>query len=142
VKTTTAGNDTIIDRTAPLEFSVVDPRRFLMLGAGYLSFATGFVGMFLPVLPTTVFWIIAAICFAKSSPSMYRRILEWPGVGPVIDDFLRHGIISRRSKVISLMGMGVAAAIILFIGLSAVPTSLALFGIACAAIYVTTRPIS
>ena len=44
--------------------------------------------------------------------------------------------------MISLIGMGVAAAIILFIGLGAVPTSLAIFGIASAALYVITRPIT
>jgi len=60
----------MINQSAYLRTTPGNPRRWLLLGIGYLSFATGFVGMFLPLLPTTVFWIIVVICFAKSSPSM------------------------------------------------------------------------
>ena len=109
-------------------------------GAIFESFATGFIGMFLTILPTTVFWIIAALCFAKSSPSMYQRILAWPGLGPVIGDFLRDGVIGRRSKAISLAGMAVASAVILILNLGITGTFFALFGIAIAALYVVTRP--
>lgn len=119
-----------------------EPRRFLLLGIGYLSFATGFVGMFLPVLPTTVFWIIAALCFAKCSPAMYRRIVSSPGVGPVIEDFLHRGVIRRRSKVIALAGMAAALAVVWFCGIGTGPAVLASLGIACAGLYVATRPDS
>ena len=130
----------MINQSAHLTTSAADPRRWLLLGIGYLSFATGFVGMFLPLLPTTVFWIIAAICFAKSFPAMYRRILSWPGIGSAIGDFLDYGVIGRRSKTISLVGMAAASAVILFIGIGVTATSLTLIGIACAALYVITRP--
>jgi uncharacterized membrane protein YbaN (DUF454 family) len=130
----------MINQSAQIKTSVTDPRRLLLLGAGYLSFSTGFVGMFLPLLPTTVFWIVAAICFAKSSPAMYRRILAWPGVGPVIGDFLHYGVIHHRSKWVALAGMVAAAALILFLGIGSGPASLALIGIAFAALYVVTRP--
>ena len=130
----------MINQSARLRDSSVDLRKFILLGLGYLSFATGFIGMFLPILPTTVFWIIAALCFAKSSPSMYRRILAWPGLGSVISDFLRDGVIGRRSKSISLAGMAVASAVILILNLGITGTFFALFGIAMAALYVVTRP--
>ena len=130
----------MINQSAYVRSATGHPRRWFLLGIGYLSFATGFVGMFLPLLPTTVFWIIAAICFAKSSPSMYRRIISWPGLGPVIGDFLDHGVIGRRSKTISLVGMALASAVILFIGIGVPATSAALIGISGAAYYVTTRP--
>ena len=130
----------MINQSKFMKTTVADPRRLLLLSAGYLSFGTGFVGMFLPVLPTTVFWIVAAICFAKSSPPMYRRILAWPGVGPAIGDFLHNGVIRRRSKMIALAGMVAASGLILFIGIAAGPASIALLGIAFAALYVVTRP--
>jgi hypothetical protein len=73
---------------------------------------------------------------------MHRRILAWPGVGPVIGDFLHHGVISHRSKMTALAGMLAAFVLILFIGIGAVLASMALFGIAFAALYVVSRPTS
>jgi uncharacterized membrane protein YbaN (DUF454 family) len=131
-----------LSKTTLSKTNAANPRRLLLFGVGYLSFATGFVGMFLPVLPTTIFWIIAAICFAKSSPAMYRRILAWPRIGPVIGEFLNHGVIGRRSKMIALAGMAAAAALILFLGIGAGPAIAALLCIAFAALYVVTRPSS
>lgn len=122
------------------EPAMVEPRRLLMLATGYLFFAIGFIGIFLPVMPTTVFWIIAAICFAKSSPAMYRRILARPSVGPAVADFIDHGVIGRNSKRVAIAGMTVGAAIILLADIGSGPTAAALFGIFLAAIYVGTRP--
>ena len=51
------------------------------LALGYLLFGIGILGMFLPVMPTTVFWILAAGCFLKSSPAMYQRIITSPRYG-------------------------------------------------------------
>ena len=118
----------------------VEPRALFLLATGYLFFAIGFVGMFLPVLPTTVFWIIAAFCFAKSSPAMYRRILAWPRVGPAIAAFIDHGVIGRTSKRVAIAGMSAGAALVLLVDMGLVPTAAALCGIAFAAIYVGTRP--
>src|SRR3546814_18506880 len=69
----------------------------------------GLVGVVLPVLPTTIFWIIAAACFAKSCPAMARKIYAWPGVGPAVEAFLSHGVIARRAKIGAGIGKGVAA---------------------------------
>lgn len=130
----------MINQSAHLKTGHGDLRRLGLLGIGYVSFAAGLVGMFLPVLPTTVFWIIAAICFAKSSPTMYRRILAWPRIGEPIGDFIDHGVIRGRSKYIALAGMTIGAALILIARMGSGISVLALAGIAFAALYVITRP--
>ena len=107
---------------------------------GYLFFVVGLIGVFLPVLPTTIFWIIAAIFFARSSPAMYQRILTWPRIGHAVKHFVSDGVITRRSKIIAVFGMGVAAIIVALAPLGDVPTIASLAGIAVGACYVLTRP--
>jgi uncharacterized membrane protein YbaN (DUF454 family) len=111
-------------------------------GAGYAFFAIGLLGTLLPVLPTTIFWIIAAACFAKGCPAMARRIYAWPGVGPAVEAFLSHGVIGRRAKVSALLGMALGAGIVALTPLPLSATLITLAVIALAAIYVASRPES
>jgi uncharacterized membrane protein YbaN (DUF454 family) len=122
----------------------VGPRRgrLIWLACGYVCFGLGFVGMALPVMPTTVFWIVATVCFAKSSPRMYRRIVEWPRIGPIIFDFVEYGVLSARSKTIALSGMGLAAVIVAFSPLGPIALVGALSFVALGALYVATRPVA
>jgi uncharacterized membrane protein YbaN (DUF454 family) len=115
-------------------------KRLAFIFLGYLFFAVGLIGVALPVLPTTVFWVVAAICFARSSPRMYQRILTWPRIGSAVEDFVANGVIKRRSKVIAISGMAVAAIVVALAPMEVVPTVASLAGIAVGAIYVLTRP--
>jgi len=92
------------------------PRRWLLLVAGYGLFGIGLVGIALPLLPTTVFWIGAVACLLRSDPAMARYILAWPNVGPAIAAYRDHRTISRRGKrcislalVLSAMVLGAVA---------------------------------
>lgn len=58
-------------------------------GLGGLLFATGGVGLVVPYMPTTVFWIGAVLCFLKTRPHAVRPMLRVPIVGPAIIWFLR-----------------------------------------------------
>jgi len=109
-------------------------------GTGYAFFAVGLVGTMLPVLPTTIFWIIAAACFAKGCPAMARRIYAWPGVGPAVEAFLSHGVIARRAKIAALLGMAGAGGIVALTPLPPTALIITLAVIALAALYVATRP--
>ncbi len=115
-------------------------KRLAFIIFGYLFFAVGLIGTVLPVLPTTVFWVVAAICFARSSPRMYQRILNWPRVGSAVEDFVASGVIKRRSKIVALSGMAIAAIIVALTPMDLIPTIASLVGIALGAIYVLTRP--
>jgi uncharacterized protein len=72
--------------------------RWLYLIAGYLALALGIAGAILPLLPTVPFIILAAFCFARSSPKLERQLLEHPHLGPHIQRWRRNGAISRRGK--------------------------------------------
>ena len=78
--------------------------RGVYLVAGLLFVALGFIGAFLPVLPTTPFLILAAACFARSSRRLERRLLDHPRFGPMLLDWRRRGAIPRKAKMMSLAG--------------------------------------
>ncbi|MFJ3484234.1 YbaN family protein [Pseudomonas sp. NPDC090202] len=84
--------------------------RVLLLGVGWLSVVLGVVGIFLPVLPTTPFLLLAAACFARSSPRFYRWLVEHPRLGPWIRDYLGgHGIpLKAKVYAIGLMWISIS----------------------------------
>ncbi|MEK9767049.1 MAG: YbaN family protein, partial [Thalassolituus sp.] len=55
--------------------------RILVLLVGWLSVALGFIGIFLPVLPTTPFLLLAAACFVRTSPKFYQWLIDHPRLG-------------------------------------------------------------
>ncbi|MBO9195946.1 YbaN family protein [Rhizobium sp. 16-449-1b] len=76
---------------------------FLVLG--YALVCLGFVGAFLPVVPTTPFLILAAGCFARSSPHLEVWLLEHPRFGSLLRDWRDRGAIRSRVKALSCAGM-------------------------------------
>ena len=110
---------------------------------GGLVLAIGASGRFVPVWPTTIFWILAALCFARSSPAARDWIYARPGIGPTIQTFIESGGLSNKSKIAALGGMALAAGLIAFL-LWAKPNLMAagLVLLGLAATYVATRPSS
>lgn len=73
----------------------------LWIGLGSVSVALGGIGMVVPGLPTTIFFIAAAACFSRSSPRLERWVLDLPGIGSMVRDH-RAGLgMPRRAKVIA-----------------------------------------
>ena len=84
--------------------------RVVWLGAGLAAVALGGIGVVVPGLPTTVFFIIAASCFARSSPRFEAWVLRLPRIGPMVRDH-RAGLgMPRRAKAVALVMMWVAIA--------------------------------
>ena len=84
--------------------------RYLLLTLGWLSVLLGVIGIFLPVLPTTPFLLLAAACFMRSSARFYNWLVSHPRLGPWIHDYLEGQGIPLRGKVyaISLMWLSIA----------------------------------
>ena len=76
--------------------------RHVLFAIGWLSVALGVIGIFLPVLPTTPFLLLAAACFARSSPRFYHWLVEHPRLGPWIRDYLNGEGIPLKGKVYAI----------------------------------------
>jgi hypothetical protein len=86
-------------------------RRIALLALGWLAVAVGAVGVVVPGLPTTGFFVLAAACFARSSPRFERWVLNLPTVGPLVRDH-RAGLgMPRRAKVMAIGTMLVACSL-------------------------------
>jgi uncharacterized protein len=72
--------------------------RPLLLAAGLLCLAIGAVGLFLPLLPTTPFLLLAAACFSRSSRRMHAWLLGNRIFGPILRDWAERGAIAPRIK--------------------------------------------
>src|SRR5690606_32063512 len=87
----------------------------------YVSLGVGIVGIFVPVLPTTVFILVAAWAAARGSKRLERRLLEHPHFGPVIIGWRDHRAVPRRAKWAATWTMLACAAVLLAVML-AVPS--------------------
>lgn len=62
-------------------------RKVLFISFGFLFVALGVFGIFLPIMPTTIFLIIASYFFMKSSPELYEKLLNNKYLGKYIKDY-------------------------------------------------------
>lgn len=72
--------------------------RGLLMAAGSLCLLLGLLGLFLPLLPTTPFMLLAAACYARASLGFYRWLTGHPLFGPPILEWRRHRAIPYRAK--------------------------------------------
>ena len=74
----------------------------------------GTLGYILPVLPGTIFMILAAYCFLHSSETLYRRVVDHPTYGHPIKQYIENNYIAKGTKVIILFSMWSASLFSIF----------------------------
>jgi len=107
---------------------------------GWLCVVLGFIGVALPILPTTPFLILAAIAFGKSSPRLRAWLLAHPVFGGPIRDWEGSGAIRPRHKILACTSMALILMVSLLAGLSATVLIIQGLAIAGAASFILSRP--
>lgn len=77
----------------------------LLTVCGLLSVVLGIIGIFLPLMPTTPFLLLAAFCFARSSPRCHRWLHQHHWFGPYLIRYQQRHAMTRRDKLLTLLPM-------------------------------------
>lgn len=92
------------------------PVRGIFAVIGTISLAFGLIGIFVPVLPTTPFVLLAAACYARASRRLYGWLLGQPALGPIITDWRRSRSlppgVKRRALVLVALTFAVSIALV------------------------------
>lgn len=86
-------------------------QRVLWCAAGTLALAAGIVGIFLPLLPTTPFVLLAAFCFSRGSARLEAWLLAHPRLGPPIAAWRTHRALPLRAKQLAWVMMAAGSAV-------------------------------
>jgi uncharacterized membrane protein YbaN (DUF454 family) len=115
--------------------------RTVWLCLGLICVALGVIGAFLPLMPTTIFLILAAGCFARSSPRLEAWLLRHPRFGPTLIAWRADGAIGKRAKAMACTGIGAGYALFLWQAHPGAVLHLAVVTcLAGCAIFILTRP--
>ena len=78
-------------------------RKWLLMTIGVVAVGLGTAGIFLPLLPTTPFLLLAAACFIRSSDRLYQWLITNRWFGSFIRNYREHRTIPLRAKVIAVV---------------------------------------
>src|SRR5690349_6051421 len=107
---------------------------------GYASLVLGVAGIFLPLLPTMPFVLLAAWSFSRSNPALADRLYNHPRFGPLLTTWRDQRAIPLRAKICALLALALSYALILWFTESRI-LPLILAGImGSVALYIATRP--
>ncbi|MBS7539808.1 YbaN family protein [Ancylobacter lacus] len=116
--------------------------RWLLIALGWLCVVLGIIGIFTPMMPGTVFLIIAAALFSRSSPRFETWLVTHPRLGPAVVAWRRSGAVPRWAQIFGTVSMAFSFALLVAMGLPL----LALVAIAASfigvAAFLLTRPTS
>jgi uncharacterized membrane protein YbaN (DUF454 family) len=89
-------------------------KRSLFIWMGHFFVGLGFVGIIVPLMPGTVFFIVAAYFYARGSKKFYNWLINHPSIGTHIKNY-QAGKITLKGKIISISSMTIAILLSIFL---------------------------
>lgn len=111
-----------------LEYSYI--RRYFYFYSGILLVIIGAVGIFLPILPTTIFLILASACFIKSSPKAHQWLKNHKLFGQYIRTYEENSGLTIKSKIFNILFLWIMISISIIFFTSKISTKIVLLVIA------------
>lgn len=90
-------------------------RRIVYIILGTIFLVLGAVGIFVPLLPTTPFWLLTCWFYVHSSEMLYNRVMQNRHFGSYVRGFMIDKAIPLRSKIISVTIMWVSTCVTFFL---------------------------
>lgn len=116
------------------------PTRLIWMTVGLTALALAFIGVALPLLPTTPFLLVAVYAFARSSPRLEAWLINHKHFGALIRNWQRDGSIDRRTKILAAIVMALTFLLSVALGASSTVLVIQAVVLSCAATFVLTRP--
>ena len=107
---------------------------------GLLALALALIGVILPLLPTVPFLLVAAFCFARSSPRLHDWLLGHKTLSPMIIAWNTSGSISLSAKRYATLSILIVFSISIFIGLNLGLLAVQALVLSCVLGFIWTRP--
>ena len=83
--------------------------------SGSIALGLGTLGMFLPLLPTVPFLLLAASCYLKGSPRLYQWLLSHRYFGKIIKDYKENKVIPRKAKISTIVLLWISISISIYL---------------------------
>lgn len=105
--------------------------RLAFAALGTLFLLLGLIGIFMPILPTTPFLLLATACYARSSRRFYNWLMNHPALGSLIVEWRTYRSIPWRIKLVAVITMTLTfgSSIIFFVRNGRLQLALAVFGL-------------
>jgi uncharacterized membrane protein YbaN (DUF454 family) len=113
-------------------------KRKLLIGAGTLSTGLGIIGIFVPILPTTPFLLLAAACYMRSSERFYQWLIGNRIFGAYVKNYIEGRGMPARIKVLTILLLWLTIGLTVTFG---VQNTIVRVVLICVAIGVTTHII-
>ena len=115
-------------------------KRAVLISLGWFCVGLGFVGVFVPGIPTTIFLIIALWAFTKSSKKLRHWLLNHKRFGPILSNWQEHKVVPRRAKILMVVLMSLAVILFYYSSQSLILTIGLIIILVSVAIYVISLP--
>ena len=115
-------------------------KRTILISLGWLCVGLGFVGVFVPGIPTTIFLIIALWAFTKSSEKLRHWLLNHKRFGPILNNWQEHKVVPRRAKILMVVLMSLAVILFYYSSQSLILTIGLIIILISVAVYVISLP--